>query len=86
MASETIDKTMLEAMCNGVFPVTTSGNSFAIGLPSAPENETPKAIADFILAGKATHFSQDELKTIVETKHGLNNLVSKMGEYIRKGN
>lgn len=86
MASETIDKTMLEAMVNGVFPVTTQGNAHAIGLSDAPLNDTPEAIAEFIREGSASSVSQGQLVKIVEEKHSLDSLVSKMGGYIKKGN
>ena len=85
MASETIDKTMLEAMCNGVFPVTTSGNAAAIGLFKAPKDETPQALANFILNGEAVTLTQDEMVKIVTDHHGLATLISKMAEYIKKG-
>jgi glycosyltransferase involved in cell wall biosynthesis len=84
MASETIDKTMLEAMCNGVFPVTTSSNAAAIGLLGAPEGDAPHALASFILSG-ATNVSQHEMVQIVTERHSLGNLVVSMTEYIKKG-
>lgn len=83
MASETIDKTMLEAMCNGVFPVTTSGNTEAIGLPTRIEADTPEAIAKFILSGSVQRFSQSNLLEIVDKGHSLQGLVKKMSEYIK---
>ncbi len=48
MASETIDKTMLEAMTCGCYPMTTKANARTIGIPFAPSEDTPQAIADFI--------------------------------------
>lgn len=85
MASETIDKTMLEAMCNGVYPVTTAGNLEAIGLPERLSADVPKAIADFILSAKPLQLNQSELVSIVKTKHSLEKLVESMSEYIKKG-
>lgn len=85
MASETIDKTMLEAMCNGVFPVTTVGNSNAIGLRVSPENDNPETVATFIRSSESTQYTQADLVTIVETKHSLQALVSTMGNYIKNG-
>ncbi len=85
MASETIDKTMLEAMCNGVFPVTTPGNSRAIGLEHFPQDETPKTLATFILRLTAEQISAADLPNIVEKQHGLDALVQKMSVYIRQG-
>lgn len=83
MASETIDKTMLEAMCNGVYPITTAGNLEAIGLPERLDEDTPKAIAEFVLKGFATATSQEKLITVVEEKHSLKNLVVKMTGYMQ---
>lgn len=83
MAMETIDKTMLEAMCNGIFPVTTPGNSEAIGLPVYPEAETPTAIATFVCEEISTRCTQDQLKAIVGEKHSLRELIKKMSMYIK---
>lgn len=85
MASETIDKTMLEAMVFGIYPITTPGNSKAIGLSIYPESETPEAIAKFLLSEKWKKYSKDELLAIVKDKHSLVSLVDKMGKYIRSG-
>lgn len=98
MASETIDKTMLEAMTCGCYPVTTARNAKAIGLAdavarhreqdliAAPATETPEAIADFIKEhGGDTPLSADEMYGIVQAKHSLSALIQKMGGYIRKG-
>jgi len=82
MASETIDKTMLEAMCNGVFPVTTNGNMKAIGLNSSLGEDSPEAIAKFILSDEISGYNQESLLSIVKEKHSLTNLVEKMGNYI----
>lgn len=83
MASETIDKTMLEAMCNGIFPVTTSSNSDAIGLSTAPSAETPEAIAEFILSEQPVQIPQEQLIEIVRTKHSLRGLVHTLSSYIK---
>ena len=48
MASETIDKTMLEAMTCGCYPVTTTANARAIGISASPESDTPEAVATFV--------------------------------------
>ncbi|MCB9814270.1 glycosyltransferase family 4 protein [Candidatus Nomurabacteria bacterium] len=85
MASETIDKTMLEAMCNGVFPVTTSGNMEAIGLDFKLKEDSAKTIADFVLSGQALKLKQEELLKVVKEKHSLTSLVSKMSTYIESG-
>ncbi|MCX6731766.1 MAG: glycosyltransferase [Candidatus Parcubacteria bacterium] len=86
MASETIDKTMLEGMIFGLYPVTTPGNSKAIGLPVWPESEKPKDIAEFILSEKWKDYNINQLKGIVEEKHSLRALVGKMLKFIIKGN
>lgn len=99
MASETIDKTMLEAMTCGCYPVTTSSNAAAIGIPFtpspspegrgeifAPESDTPSAIAEFIrqFAVRAPIIGADMYR-IVERNHSLARLISKMDSYIRQG-
>jgi glycosyltransferase involved in cell wall biosynthesis len=78
MASETIDKTMLEAMCNGVFPVTTSANMEAIGIETRLGDETPENIAQFISNHSFQKYSPSELKQIVAEGHSLKSLVSKL--------
>lgn len=85
LAKETIDKTMLEGMIYGLFPVTTPGNSKAIGLPVYPADETPEALAEFILKGRWKLTSSEQLKQIVAEKHSLSALIKKMGTYIRAG-
>jgi len=85
MASETIDKTMLEGMLFGLFPVTTPGNSKAIGLPIYPKDETPEALAGFIKTGEWNKYDKHFLRNIVKEKHSLSALIRKMGEYIKKG-
>lgn len=85
MASETIDKTMVEAMLFGIFPVTTPGNSKAIGLPAWPEGETPEELAEFILNGVWKAIGEDGLRNSVQEKHSLSALISKMNAYIAPG-
>lgn len=86
MASETIDKTMLEAMTCGCYPVTTLANAKAIGITAAPVEDTPQAIAAFVLQyASEVPMTADEMYRVVEERHGLQGLVAKMGEYIRKG-
>lgn len=86
MASETIDKTMLEAMTCGCYPVTTKGNADAIGIPLAPLLETPEAIAGFIQQYRdRAPIDADAMYRIVQERHSLQRLVATMGEYIRSG-
>ncbi len=86
MASETIDKTMLEAMTCGCYPMTTKGNAEAIGIPAAPETDTPEAIAAFILTyGSKAPISADAMYKVVEEKHSLSSLIKKMDVYIHAG-
>lgn len=85
MAKETIDKTMLESMLFGIYPITTPRNSEAIGLPVYPGGETPEDIARFISTGTWSSYKNDDLKTIVEKKHGLKSLVRTMLAYIVSG-
>ena len=87
MASETIDKTMLEALTCGCYPVTTAGNALAIGIHDAPSSDTPEAIASFIrqYAEKAP-IDGDEMYRIVSEHHGLHGLIEMMGKYIKSGN
>jgi glycosyltransferase involved in cell wall biosynthesis len=83
MASETIDKTMLEAMTCGCFPVTTKRNAESTGIMEAPENDTPESLAAFI-----KNFSgadADQLYSVVKEKHNLEELISKIDQYIAKG-
>jgi glycosyltransferase involved in cell wall biosynthesis len=86
MASETIDKTMLEAMTCGCYPVTTKKNAHAIGIPAAPAADTSMEMAEFIdqYASKAP-ISADEMYAIVTKKHSLEALVTKMDAYIKSG-
>lgn len=86
MASETIDKTMLEAMTCGCYPVTTAGNAQAIGIPAAPQSDTSEAIAAFIQDTLSSPpVSGDELYCIVEERHSLPALIEKMDAYIAPG-
>ncbi len=85
MASETIDKTMLEAMVFGIYPVTTPANSQAIGLPLWPQEESPQAIAEFIHRGEWQKYSGEFLQAIVRERHSLPSLISKMLKYVISG-
>lgn len=85
MASETIDKTMLEGMLFGIYPVTTPGNSEAIGLPIWPEDETPEALAKFILDNGWKEYDNNYLKSVVRDQHSLSSLITKMNKYIKQG-
>jgi len=83
MASETIDKTMLEAMTCGCFPVTTKRNAEAIGISQAPSEDTPEALAFFI-----QHFfevGEGMLHWIVQERHSLEKLTEKMDMYMGQG-
>lgn len=87
MASETIDKTMLEAMTCGCYPVTTGRNAEAIGLPAAPTKDTPEEIATFVQF-YATHdlpATPEELYDVVRTRHSLDGIVQKMDRYVHDG-
>lgn len=84
MASETIDKTMLEGMMFGLYPVTTPGNSKAIGLPIWPEGEKSEDLAKFILEG-VEKYPEKYLKDIVKENHSLEALIRKMNKYIKNG-
>ncbi len=86
MASETIDKTMVEAMLFGIYPITTKGNSNAIGLPVSIQNDDPKEMADFILAEKWKDYDIEYLRDIIKAKHSLPALIANMNKYIKPGN
>ena len=86
MAGETIDKTMVEGMLFGLFPITTPGNSEAIGLPIWPDSESPEDIAKFIREEKWSEYDKDFLSKIVKQQHGLPALIEKMNAYIKVGN
>ncbi len=86
MASETIDKTMLEAMTCGCYPVTTARNAQAIGIPKAPHEDTPQAIATFIEEALAhPPLTSEEMDQVVEHKHSLRHIVEIMDTYIHPG-
>ena len=86
MASETIDKTMLEAMTCGCYPVTTLSNAKAIGIPSAPTDDTPEAIASFIRQyAVAAPLSAEHMYETVLKYHSLDGLMRKMDYYIQIG-
>lgn len=86
MASETIDKTMLEAMTCGCYPITTKENAHAIGMTAAPYEDTPEALAAFVQehVGRAP-LSADEMFKIVQSRHSLSALIEKMDAYITRG-
>ena len=83
MASETIDKTMLEAMTCGCFPVTTARNAKAVGIKGAPNEDTPEALATFIQNFQGSN--PDELYRVVSEQHSLNGLIERMDAYIAVG-
>ncbi|MEK7538914.1 MAG: glycosyltransferase [Patescibacteria group bacterium] len=86
MARETIDKTMLEGMIFGIYPVTTPRNSKAIGLSICPNSENPEDIAKFILSGELSRYKANQLRDIVEEGHSLKSLVGKIGKLIAEDN
>jgi glycosyltransferase involved in cell wall biosynthesis len=81
MASETIDKTMLESMTCGCYPVTTRRNADAIGISEAPELDTPEAVSKFVQEFQGA--DADELYRVVAENHGLEGLIEKMDKYIK---
>lgn len=85
MASETIDKTMIEAMTCGCYPVTTAANAAAIGLPAAPTADTPEAVAAFVR--RYTAYAPIDAAQMYEvaSKHSLDALIDKMDYYIKPG-
>ena len=87
MASETIDKTMLEAMTCGCYPVTTERNALAIGLPAAPTDDSPEQLAAFVqfYTTQPLPATEDELYQIVKEKHSLDGIVRKMDAYVSAG-
>jgi glycosyltransferase involved in cell wall biosynthesis len=78
MASETIDKTMLEAMLNGCYVVTTPGNSQAIGLVEWPQDEGIESLVEFVNSEKWKAYSAQQLQGIVIRNHSLSSLITKM--------
>ena len=86
MASETIDKTMLEAMTCGCYPVTTQANAKAIGISTAPDADTPEAIAEFVRRFAVfAPLDADQMFATVQKNHSLEGLIRKMDGYIRVG-
>jgi glycosyltransferase involved in cell wall biosynthesis len=85
MASETIDKTMVEAMLFGIYTITTPGNSQAIGLPIWPAGEKSEDIAQFILKEDWKIYNISYLQNIVKQKHSLRFLIGEMNKYIKIG-
>lgn len=86
MASETIDKTMLEAMTCGCYPVTTARNAAAVGIPAAPEVDTPEAVAAFIeMYHDHAPIDVDTMYSVVAERHSLTSLIEKMDAYIHPG-
>ncbi len=86
MASETIDKTMLEGMLFGLYPITTKANSEAIGLPISIHHDDPKAIGDFIIDKKWEQYGLPYLQNIISGRHSLPSLIKQMNQYIIPGN
>lgn len=86
MAPETIDKTVIEAMACGVFPVTTNRNAEAIGLFSAPESDSPESVARFINnIGSYSEERNKNLQSIIKKNHDLERLVKILMSYIKNG-
>ncbi len=92
MASETIDKSMLEAMTCGCYPVTTARNAQAIGLTevvgdtAAPAEDTPESLAAFVRANASRPpMSADTMYDVVATRHSLASLIDQMDSSIRPG-
>ncbi len=84
MAPDTIDKTMLEALTCGCYPVTTRGTASAIGISVAPEGDTPQAVAAFIRKyHEEAPMNDDAMYEVVRSKHSLEALVGKMDYYIQ---
>lgn len=86
MASETIDKSMLEAMTCGCYPVTTMRNAHAIGLSAAPETDTPEEIVAFIEQYlEKPPMTGAELYEVVRSRHSLDGIVERMDQYVSSG-
>lgn len=81
---KTIDKSVLEAMYCGCTPVVMRGQGEAIGGLTFPTGETPESLAEYIQDMRI--MSREELRKIVEERHGLARLIRVMAEYIRAGN
>lgn len=87
MASETIDKTMLECMTCGCYPVTTMRNAEAIGISAAIAEDTPEAIARFVTDHRErAPLSPEEMYEVVQSRHSLPGLVERMSAYVKEGN
>lgn len=85
-AKETIDKTMLEALTCGCYPITTLQNATAIGLPQAPAQDTPAAAAATIMAlFDAPVIPAEALYHIVAERHSLSGIVATMDGYMASG-
>lgn len=82
MAPGTIDKTMIESMLFGIFPVTTEQNSKDIGLNVYPEGETPDDLARFIQSESWRQYSIEQLQTIIKERHSLSSLIKKLRSFI----
>jgi glycosyltransferase involved in cell wall biosynthesis len=86
MATETIDKTMLEAMTCGCFPVVTPRNAEAVGLPIAQEEDNPASVAAFLRDHTVTApVAGPVLYDIVQKRHSLEHIVELIDSYIQKG-
>lgn len=85
MASETIDKTMLEAMTCGCFPLTTKRNAQAIGLDNGVDTEEELRAALQFYSEFEKPATGEELYAIVKERHSLDALVAKMDAYVSKG-
>ncbi len=83
MASETIDKTMIEALTCGCYVLTTARNAQAIGLPVGAD--TAEDIAAYVLRSAEPPLSADAMYELVRTRHSLESLVAKMDVYISAG-
>ena len=81
MASETIDKTKLEALYHGCWPITTAGNSQAIGMPIWPEDDQSQTLAKFILDKKWEKYSIEDMQGFVRDNHSLPALIKELISY-----
>ncbi len=85
MATETIDKTMLEAMTCGCYPIVTRRNAEAIGIPVAPD-DTPEGVASCILQySEQAPITAEEMYQVVEMRHSLHHLIKQMSSFILPG-